>query len=351
VLNHKHYVPVLKGKAGDFWAIQNLKQDTRGRVTPLIEVVPPSAKMSEEDRLDGTARCISTHWPDEPCFVDLIWRDNSPMLHHEHVVDFFFRRARSRALHAVPVTALARSPAYQQAVARVVEQDGKGMAIRLGVSFVDDLATAGRLLDALLGVTKTNHEHVDMIIEAGSVTATPAAMLRTTWREAIDVLPHLERWRSVTVLAGSFPASLAGLPQATWSTIRRREWDAWSDLVGSQSLARKPTYADYVIGDPIVPFSGQAAIAANLRYSTPSDFLVWRGYAVNNHPLGFGQIHTICADLVRRDEFSGADFSRGDFEIQQRAANQDSPGNAQQWRQWATNHYIELVSSQVANLL
>jgi hypothetical protein len=82
----------------------------------------------------------------------------------------------------------------------------------------------------------------------------------------------------------------------------------------------------------------------------PNSFSIWKGHNVLTHEDGYGQFHAICADLIEREEYRGTDFSTGDAEIHEKATTVGAPGNAETWRKIGTNHHIETVIEQIANL-
>jgi hypothetical protein len=205
-------------------------------------------------------------------------------------------------------------------------------------------------LDALLAGLDTDPGDTDVIVDFGAVGSGTAGLLTMNIRNVLGLLPRLTDWRSVTVASAAFPDTLGGLTVDNWSMIPRMEWIAWrAAITGITGLPRQPWYGDYAIGTPNLPTS-QHPGPASLRYSSGDDYFIWRGILPRKHPLGNGQMFGICADLVGRPQFAGLDFSQGDAEIQQRATSQDSPGGPTEWRQWATNHYLELVASQLASL-
>jgi hypothetical protein len=105
------------------------------------------------------------------------------------------------------------------------------------------------------------------------------------------------------------------------------------------------------ISNPDLPPNGQATILAQLRYTTPESYLVYKGEDVHRAGgTGYAQFHTICADLVQRAEFRGENFSHGDQQIAEKAATTGSPGNAETWRMIGTSHHLETVIDQIANL-
>ena len=183
---------------------------------------------------------------------------------------------------------------------------------------------------------------------AGRLAAAAVAQMH---RANVGILPHLASWRSVTVIAGAFPPGLGPLVRNIWNRIPRSDWLGWHLLVtGSRRPQRLPAYGDYAIADPPLPHVGRATILAQLRYTTPDLFLVWKGHDAHKHASGFGQFHAICANLLTRPDFRGAAFSAGDTDIAAKAGASGSPGNAETWRKIATSHHLETAREQIANL-
>lgn len=351
MFGHKHYVPILKGKRGDVWALRHLKNASRALITPLIEPVPPNPKQTEEGQMQKLIKQLCQGWPAARFFVDLLWRELAPAVAGQHVVEYFFDLARQNNLEAIPVTATGRNPAYQQSIRHVVQTDNRGLAIRLGLEDFEVPGQVQQALNTLLGIMRLARNQVDLIVDLRSVFTVPQPTIAQVSISEINQLPNIADWRTLIVAAGSFPPNLSHLPQQAWSHIPRKEWISWRAVIGGNNPpARLPSYGDYTVGDPELPYSGPAPYAANLRYSVDTDFFVWRGYPCRSHPLGNGQMHLICQDLIGRQQYAGAQFSQGDAEIHQRATNLGSPGGPTEWRQWATNHYLELVGNQISNL-
>lgn len=348
---YRHYIPILKGKLGDLGALRYLGMDSRALVTPLIEPTPPSESTTVNDRILTTIRGLARAWRDGTFFSDLRWLASIPVEPDDsHPVRIFAQQARVNFLRSIPVTSIDRDPAYQEATRSVVNADDAGMALRLGPDHFE-LPNMTVLIARLLNFLSLTPSKVDLVLDFGSVSTIGSGMLAQVLRGLISTVPHLDEWRTFTVAGSSFPSSLSELPRDAWTRLDRTEWKAWRSVVtGPSRPHRLPSYGDYTIGDPGLPFTGHGNFSASLRYSVDGEFFVWKGHPINSHPKGGDQIFDICADLVGRPEFAGESFSRGDQEIQARATNQDSPGNVGQWREWGTSHYIELVASQIASL-
>lgn len=349
--DHRRYMPILKAKGAEFWALGGLKESTKEVVAPVFEVVPPSEKRTIHDRVKLTAGKLYEAWQARRFYIDMKWVSSySTFYADKHVVDDFFAQAGVLGLDAVPVTAFDRDPGYQQATAAVVKREAKGLALRLSQEDMADPRTLSRSVDAIFGLTGVGPDQVDLILDYGDVRGLAAGLLSQLMRATLAGLPHLRLWRSLAVSGSSFPPSLSELPPDEWTRLPRKEWIAWNAATSTPDGFARPTiYGDYAIGAPDLP-AGRRAQTASLRYSALDEFFVWRGTPTKDVLEMKRQFLAACEDLVWRPEYSGREFSAGDLEIHERAASRDSPGEPKDWRSWATSHYLELVASQLASL-
>lgn len=111
------YVPILKGRDGEYGALQGLNSTAKDRLIPLIEM-PPIPWNFEEERPDRT---IDTHlekvtqkldraWGSgRPFFLDFLWiAEEERMTDGGHPVNFVAESAASRGLCPIPVVGLVR---------------------------------------------------------------------------------------------------------------------------------------------------------------------------------------------------------------------------------------------------
>jgi hypothetical protein len=345
--DYKHYVPILKGKRAEFPALGAL--ESTGGLTPLIEAVPTAG-------ITEIPRRMSTHWPTgSEYFIDFVFLDDPDddgEADSTYPLIVCFADVAARGQIAVPVTGLSRSPAYQSAVSQIAANQKKGIAIRLIVDdFEDDADDLEDTLGTLLTYCHVTTAEVDLLVDLGSVAASSTGEVAQRHRSNIDLVPWLNDWRTLTVVAGAFPLGMATLTRDEWNDRGRHDWRGWRSLVtGKHQPKRLPSFGDYAIAHPNLPPTGRATILAQLRYTIENSWLIWKGWNVFTHADGFEQFHAICADLVGSGNFLGADFSSGDAEISEKAATSGSPGNAESWRRIGTNHHLEMVLDQIANL-
>src|SRR5438445_5954109 len=74
------YVPVLKGKEGEFAALEALASDVRPELMPLIEIPPVPYDYADErpgksveQHISGIAERLRRCWGDNPLYLDLPW--------------------------------------------------------------------------------------------------------------------------------------------------------------------------------------------------------------------------------------------------------------------------------------
>jgi|GEM_PF-2275161 len=357
MFGHKHYVPILKGKRGEFNALGSLKQ--KSGLTPLIELVPPSGDdMTREDRLASSVKSIVQRWGcNDPLFIDCLYLAGSadeldedataattaPSAWVEEIYDEF----RDQGCRAIPVTGTSRSPSFQAGLKRVVAKDGRGLCIRLIPDDFDDDTQLHEALDALLDFFEIEHSEVDLLVDHRSVAGQAAGTVRNQMKANLAVLPRILAWRTLTVAAGAFPVGIGQMIRGQWNSEKRSDWLAWEKLVAGSELPRKPSFSDYGMRHPDLPPDGVATLLVQLRYASTSEWMVWKGTDFIRN--GNQEFFSICADLVSQPFFSGPTFSHADGQLDERAANAGSGGNPEMWNRLGINHHVEMVLHQIAN--
>ena len=109
------YVPILKGKNGEYGALEALSPEDKERMTPLIEIPPipwdhtndtPAKTIDQHlSKVDGK---LEKSWgSDQLFFIDLRWiGERERISDGAHPLANLFGRVRLHALKAVPVTGL-----------------------------------------------------------------------------------------------------------------------------------------------------------------------------------------------------------------------------------------------------
>src|SRR5690348_12161441 len=103
MFDHRHYVPILKGRQGEYGALETLNLRTKNSLTPLIEIPPIPWDWTEDQPLktiDGHLAKIATTFEKSigggrSFFVDLLWIPESERMEDGTLpLDWIFRTSR-----------------------------------------------------------------------------------------------------------------------------------------------------------------------------------------------------------------------------------------------------------------
>lgn len=342
--NYKHYVPILKAKGGEFWALGHLKPTTAPLITPVLELVPhDDKKHAFETDLAHKITSLKEAWQ-RPFFFDVRHAAPKNSLPEPNTLNAAFRKMRASEMKAIPVTRLGYSQKFQEAIKKTIEQDKGGLMIRLTVG---DLAIREKLKTALANLCNilgTSENEIDLLIDYGFRHPDEYEDLVHLQELHLTKIPKINSWRTLTLASASFPESLRDLPDGEWVSLDRTEWKSWEHMISSQDIIRRPAYGDYGVRHPSLP--GFGLPKPNLRYTIPDGYLCRRDEAKH------AAMKEICRSLIKRSEYKGPKFSEGDLAMSVTAANRDSGGTGgpTQWTQWCSNHHIEFVATQIQSL-
>lgn len=359
MFDYKHYVPILKGKEGEYGALSRLTTEVISGITPLIEIPPiPWDYVNEcEDRtidyhLSKVAEKIEHSWDKEsPLFLDL---DASLISQNtddgRHSLTYVLDNARDRSLNIIPVTGLKRDDDYQRAVMTAIQQDEWGLCIRLNNDDFEDLSLLINNLNQYLATYNLLATDIDLLIDFKEVQTKQANMILLVATTILNSLTNVDEWRTLTIAGTAFPEDLSQFSPNSRGFIHRVEWSIWQALFSRRDkIPRMPTFGDYAIANPeIIEVDPRIMrMSANLRYTTDEDWFIFKGRDVKLH--GYEQFNDLCSALTVCPEYKGANYSWGDEYISQCASGNAGPGNAMQWRRIGTNHHLTLVMDQVSN--
>lgn len=325
------YVPIVKSKGGERWALSNLLPDTKPRVRPIVELHGHKTKELGE-HLDELCEDVAEAWGASRFYMDGIW------LHGEAgdaaILNRVFARARACDLKVIPVVRPTFSTAALHRVRDIVAEDGRGYLIRATPEELADETRIQRVGDAV-GLPRTK---VDVLLDYRGHGM--------NLENDLPLIPHLGEWRRFIAASGVFPRSVADLTLAMWQNVERFDWTSWREGIAT-GLPRDPLYGDYVTRAPGAPATGGNP-PVHLRYTSDD---VWAVRVDGRHQDGDAvEMHRICESLIEQPFFRGEEFSAGDMEIVRTAHADEGPGGPMQWLQWCLSHHIEQVVDQLTGV-
>lgn len=361
MFNHRHYVPVLKWKQGEYQALTRLRDNCKDRVTPLIEIPPVGfdyAKKKDRTTIDNHlsdfGKRLRLKWQTRPCFVDLKLVGYEACLQGSHIkaIGHALGSARAHGCRVIPVVSLTMEEdgPCVMAIKAAVALDRRGVCLRLYLDDFDRPDPQGDIERLLrpLGVALSD---VDLVLDFASPNYVPTSAFVRMATEIFGMVPNLNRWRSFTVVGSSYPATTTGMEKEAHQLVPRREWMAYKALISHlKTDTRIPTFGDYGIANPefvemdmrmIKPF-------AKLRYTIDDQWHIHIGTNVVSN--GFGQYLGMCQELTKQPYFSGSAFSAADAYIVGCAAGTEPTGNLSTWVWVSTNRHVTKVVHDLSNL-
>jgi hypothetical protein len=360
-----HYVPILRWKQAERFALRHLLAEDRKRITPLIELTPAVfARRKRAQRAADWRNTTDVIYEESkrlleacgnfPFFLDLRYVEDVPKSRGKHPLEGFADLGRSYKLEIVPVTGLNREKEYQSSVRTILEQDKRGLCLRLtpahilAASFPSDLKGLFKNLGA-------REEYVDMLIDFEANTPSMSDV-----DEVLGALPNLNAWRTLSIASGAFPPDLQRFSLGN-QRIPRSDWLSWKKAISqSQCRGRKPTFSDYTIQYGLYkePVEGSNP-SVSVRYTLDEEWLIMRGEAVRGkldakrkearpgREQWHGHAQLLCDSP---DLFYGESFSWGDAFILERSRDRKNYGSPEIWLRAGINHHMTVVCRQIAIL-
>jgi hypothetical protein len=345
------YVPVLKGRQGEFAALPDVQRSTRERILPLVEIVPGPDDEATTLRqvIDKSVRKLRP-WAGRRMLLDSgLLSVDVPLADGLGAVAFAVIRAHELVgANATPVVRLNDEPmAYTDATA-IHGDYSCGVALRLGTEELED--DPEDVIDALQGLLRTlgvKPSEVDLIFDLGVVNGDLAVHVGARFvADLLRAIPTPDDWREVIVTSGAFPADLSFVEAWRLGEPQRYDAQLYDRLQQRRRLPRLPLYGDYAVAHPVVSDGPAFPAPPQLRYTVADRWLTMKGR--RNDPRGHDQFYVVCEHIREHPEFVGAALGQADDRIAN--ARQHDPGNASTWRQIGTTHHLDYVVQRLTTL-
>lgn len=180
-----------------------------------------------------------------------------------------------------------------------------------------------------------------IVLDFGNLGSLTGPALRSKILEVAAPILDDGGFESVTTSGTSFPDRIGGFPVG-WRMESRPEFEEWRNAV--MSTGSLICYGDYGPRSADFPPGGFANTLAQVRYTCPSGYYIFRGGLLRND---HEQLRTIGSDLATSQHFMGVGFSWGDGEVERIGSGQGGTGNRTTWIAIETSHHLAFTSEQV----
>lgn len=368
MFNYKHYVPIMRWKAAERGALQNLKSEHKSNITPLVEFIMPQPENQDGNKtpkellqesidafnqvIPDIAGNVLKNWGREAIFVDVQLVDGSiraealeKILDGGKQLDIFM----IPVISIIPVIGFESDTKTRQIAVDFANKNKSGLCFRITDSNFNE-KTLAQDIDNFVSKNKLAIKDIDLLIDFKIIDEKISC---ESLIDKINSIPHLDKWRTFIVAGGAFPRDLSHLEKHNQHNISRADWLIWNKLI--QKLKRQPSFADYTIQYPIYsPQNTASNPSASIRYTADDNWVIVRGEGLRNPKgAGFKQYPAQAQILANQNKiFKGENFSFGDSYIAEKAKdiNTKKTGNPKTWLEAGINHHLSLVADQISNL-
>ncbi len=128
--SYQHYVPILKTKAGERWAVSQLKPSSRRIVTPLFELHPHKVN-GNDSHIANICKERARDWgTDRSLFVDTLWVEDGPS-GATSMMEAVSHHAGTLGLKSIPVARSGDSRQRLHILGKIATDRASGCMLRL----------------------------------------------------------------------------------------------------------------------------------------------------------------------------------------------------------------------------
>lgn len=340
------YLPILKGKQGEFDAWKNISPSRRGQIQPLFEIV--SDKGATQDLIKFRDGLLKASLSNDVLAIDFGRLGVGAVESSTGLAPYAWlhQELSDSNIEFQPVVHLGDS---EEQVRDATEVAGKrGLLLRIGGMELDPAPAS---MDTSLHDWCADHalrtEDVDLLIDLGSIHGLDPLSVSDMATAYLSWATNNGPWASMILSSGAFPQQISNMRKGIYNFVERADAALWQRMQNSTAIELR--YSDHASRHPdLVEGQMWNGPLPNLRYATGSHWIIWR--EGKDEQQGFSTFYDVCENIVAHPEFLGAGFSWADETIESKAQRNPGPGAGQQWITLGLSHHIELVADRLSRL-
>lgn len=329
------YVPILKCKMGEQKALAQLTPDVQSQIKPLL-VIPHSDATTKRP----IHEIFQSFWPDKEFFFQFM-----PEWYDENMEQFphLFENEAASLIHEASGT-----PVFDLSSIDYIENwnglTKNGIAIRLRNNELGEITT---ILNPFMESGKIKKNETDLILDLQFFSPDDLFATTSVLKAVFSELNNASHYHSIIIASTSFPK-----PTQTMKNELIYRFDRMENKIHELALNLAAEYefhylfSDYGITD-IEDIAFVLGMSPNfkIKYSSIEHYLYIKSYSLKRGGLDIQNVRKLSKLLVNDIEYSGPDYSWGDYNIYQIAEGLSlSPGNLTTWLSYSMNHHITLIS-------
>lgn len=344
VFNEKHYVPILKWKAGEKSALQNLTEGQKSKIMPIIEFT--------EYQDPNTVLDDFKKWYEHPIYFDTIRVDEGT---GEYLTSLINLSTENNEIF--PVLYFDNFPELADELCKTTNR------VLIRVPVPEDIGGAdySTIFSYLTDWHTGKEVSLDIILDLGVVEGRKDANI--LYAELKNVLntyvKNNKSFNKIIIVVTSFPEDLSSISAGESMFFDRFDIVIFEKILKHpdlKSIKNRLYFSDYGVSkftDTELDFSKlKYGILPKAKYTTQKKYWVLKGAKDRFTKTWIKDHRAIALEILNSPYYYGEEFSFGDLEIKERAKslNGKGPGNNTNWVAIDTNHHISVVIEELSKI-
>lgn len=342
------YLPILKGKQGEYGALKELKCEHKKKILPLVEIPPITLAINDKpiktiNKIDSSIKNILNSWNEDQEIMKDIY-NLEVKIGNDLTINIFNNKLSDKNYKMVPVIRLDTS---EEILSNI--QNYENICLRIFFKNFEDFKDINDEINRIKMHINNNYNKIYLLIDMGYFDCKHFSLAYISTISIINSINNIDKFKSLFLSITSFPINLSDCFPNRITKIERIETKLHQKLQENINIKRIPLYSDYCISNPLISEINPLMMnmSASIRYTKESYWYIFKGKSLKTHT--FDQFYDLAKQIVKSDIYEGKDFSWGDKQINDKSKKIGSTGNASTWRKIGTNHHIIFMINLLSN--
>jgi len=344
-MNEQFYLPILKGKKGEYDALNKLTSSIKKSIIPLIEIpaiswdfVKGAPSNSLEKQVTSAIKSIEKSWEkDLPILIDTFYLEDD-YNQHDTTLGFIVNKLKTDGYSPIPVFG-------PYSTTKIIEQNKDNIKFCIRVT-IDELEqfNLNEEIERIIKTLDTDKSKVILLLDLGYIDEKQHSLAKRKSLDLYAEVNNIEEFQELYFSATSFPINLSSCKTNSVTEIGRIEIEIHKAFNNSkEKLSRIPKFSDYCTSNPETDEIDPRfmTVSASIRYTNNNKWYIFKGGSIKKYSSD--QFYTLSKDVIDSPIYSGEKFSWGDKQIFDKSKRISGPGNPTIWRQISVNHHITLM--------
>lgn len=348
------YIPLLKLKENEIFAIKELKDNFKSQILPLFDI-PRKKDLDStilQKSIDSGLKKINTHLNFlENFYIDTFDINDSLHINGKH--NYYYILEQCNKL-AIPVTSIDRNTEQINSIELALENNlisNKVLALRLQKEDFLNFKLTQDDIEDLLGSLIDKFQEIDIIFD-NRICSNESIALSNNIIKFIEQFIKIYKVRFIVISGSVIDSTIGNIVKTEDNTLLDRyEMDIFNKVKEYFDEKYKIIFSDYGIISPnysdidIPAYMLRNIMTPKIIYSYENKHFIIRGGALASHERGDEQYFDFAKIIVNKEFYRGEDFSFGDKYLKEKSLEQGKKVTASSILKPTINAHISYILS------